>query len=170
MRTRFGRGARWVVLCEDLPEVTNRVELSSTLVDGSGIPAPKVTYRVSDDARRADRVEHRAGRRIAHRGRRPHHRRRGQRNNSHLLGTARMGDDRATSVVDRWGMTHDVPNLGIIDGSVFVTVGAVNPTSTICALASRVVDHSLARRAEVPAARALPALRAPPPAPDVDTR
>ena len=50
---RFGRGARWVVLCEDLPDPGNRVELSATLVDGDGIPAPKVTYRISDDARRA---------------------------------------------------------------------------------------------------------------------
>jgi hypothetical protein len=34
-------------------------------------------------------------------------------------------------------MSHDIPNLGVIDGSVFVTSGAVNPTSTICALALR---------------------------------
>jgi hypothetical protein len=69
--------------------------------------------------------------------------------NSHQLGTARMGDDPATSVVDRWGMTHDVANLGIVDGSVFVTAGAVNPTSTICALALRAVDHLIERRADV---------------------
>jgi hypothetical protein len=69
--------------------------------------------------------------------------------NAHLMGTARMGDDPSTSVVDRWGVTHDVPNLLIADGSVFVTAGAVNPTSTIAALALRACEHLLAGRQEV---------------------
>jgi choline dehydrogenase-like flavoprotein len=149
MRARFGRGARWVILCEDLPDVENRVELSTTLTDGSGIAAPKVTYRTSDDVHRAAawNVE-RATVSLTEAGAHtvewvP------MRNNSHLLGTARMGDDRATSVVDRWGVAHDVRNLVIIDGSVFVTVGAANPTSTICALALRAVDHLLAHRGDV---------------------
>jgi hypothetical protein len=46
-------------------------------------------------------------------------------------------------------MTHDVPNLGIIDGSVFVTAGAVNPTSTICALALRAARRLIERRTSV---------------------
>ena len=50
----------------------------------------------------------------------------------HLLGTARMGTDPATSVVDPWGKAHDVDNLYVVDGSVFVTAGGVNPTNTIC--------------------------------------
>ena len=150
MRSRFGRGARWVVLCEDLPDPGNRVELSATLVDGDGIPAPKVTYRISDDARRAtewsiERATHSLTEAGAHTVEAV-----AMRNNSHLLGTARMGDERDTSVVDRWGVAHDVRNLAIVDGSVFVTVGAANPTSTISALALRAVDHLLAHRADVP--------------------
>ena len=58
----------------------------------------------------------------------------------HLLGTARMGNDPATSVVNGWGRSHDVKNLFIVDGSVFVTSGGVNPTSTIQALALYVAD------------------------------
>jgi choline dehydrogenase-like flavoprotein len=58
----------------------------------------------------------------------------------HLMGTARMGDDPATSVVDRWGRAHDVPNLFIVDGSVFVTCASINPTTTIQALALRSAD------------------------------
>ena len=50
----------------------------------------------------------------------------------HLLGTARMGADRSTSVVDADCRAHDVENLFIVDGSVFATCGALNPTSTIC--------------------------------------
>ena len=59
----------------------------------------------------------------------------------HLLGTARMGTDPSTSVVDRFGRAHDVSNLFIVDGSVFVTAGAMNPTSMICALALRTAEH-----------------------------
>ena len=66
------------------------------------------------------------------------------------MGTARMGDDLATSVVDRWNFAHDVPNLGVIDGSVFVTAGGVNPTATIAALALRAAEQLLERRASIP--------------------
>jgi choline dehydrogenase-like flavoprotein len=53
----------------------------------------------------------------------------------HLLGTARMGSDPERSVVNAWGRSHDVKNLFIVDGSVWVTSGGVNPTSTIQAVA-----------------------------------
>ena len=59
----------------------------------------------------------------------------------HLMGTARMGTDPATSVVNEWGRAHDVKNLFIIDGSIFVTAGAVNPTNTIQALSLYIADR-----------------------------
>ncbi|HEY5643867.1 MAG TPA: GMC family oxidoreductase [Woeseiaceae bacterium] len=59
----------------------------------------------------------------------------------HLLGTARMGDDPANSVVDRYHRCHDVPNLFICDGSSFVTSGRGQPTMTIMALAFRAAEH-----------------------------
>ncbi len=59
----------------------------------------------------------------------------------HLLGTARMGDDPASSVVDRFHRSHDVPNLFICDGSSFVTSGRGQPTMTIMALAFRAAEH-----------------------------
>ena len=58
----------------------------------------------------------------------------------HLLGTARMGEDPRTSVVNRWGRSHDVKNLFIVDGSIFVTSGGVNPASTIQACALYIAD------------------------------
>ena len=64
----------------------------------------------------------------------------------HLLGTARMGDDPETSVVDRWCRSHDVENLYVIDGSVFVTSGGVNPTATIAALALRATERLIEQR------------------------
>ena len=59
----------------------------------------------------------------------------------HLLGTCRMGDDPATSVVDSKHRSHDVPNLFICDGSSMVTSGRGQPTMTIMALAFRAADH-----------------------------
>jgi len=60
---------------------------------------------------------------------------------SHYLGTCRMGTNPAASVVDPWCRTHDVPNLFVGDGSVFVTGAAVNPALTISALAARTADN-----------------------------
>ena len=60
---------------------------------------------------------------------------------AHLLGTARMGDDPASSVIDRFHRSHDVPNLFICDGSSFVTSGRGQPTMTIMALAFRAAEH-----------------------------
>jgi len=69
----------------------------------------------------------------------------------HLLGTCRMGDDPATSVVDRYNRSHDVPNLFMVDGSSMVTSGRGQPTMTIMALAFRAAEHMIAaaRRGEV---------------------
>jgi choline dehydrogenase-like flavoprotein len=58
----------------------------------------------------------------------------------HLLGTARMGSDPATSVTDGHGRCHDVANLLVADGSLFTTVGAVNPGSTIGALGLKIAE------------------------------
>jgi choline dehydrogenase-like flavoprotein len=140
---RFGHAVGIAVLSDDLPEEHNRVTLDSHLTDSHGIPAPKIQYTISENTtrmlahgvERAKEVLEAAGARKllwSH-----------QRRNAgwHLLGTARMGDDPATSVVDRWGRAHDVPNLFIIDGSIFVTGACVNPTPTIQALALRTADY-----------------------------
>jgi choline dehydrogenase-like flavoprotein len=73
-------------------------------------------------------------------------------NSSHYLGTCRMGKEAATSVVDPWCRTHDVPNLFVGDGSVFVTGAAVNPALTISALATRTADGMIEafRRGDLP--------------------
>ena len=67
----------------------------------------------------------------------------------HLLGTAKMGDDPSTSVVDRFCRSHDVPNLMVVDGSVFVTAAALNPTPTIQAVALYAADALLRDRRSV---------------------
>lgn len=70
---------------------------------------------------------------------------------NHLAGTARMGFDEQTSVVDADCRSWDIPNLWICDGSVFPTTGGVNPSLTIQAIALRTADRIkiLASRGEL---------------------
>jgi len=58
----------------------------------------------------------------------------------HLMGTTKMGVEAASSVVNQYGQAHDVKNLMVVDSSVFVTSGGVNPASTIQALALKLTD------------------------------
>jgi choline dehydrogenase-like flavoprotein len=60
---------------------------------------------------------------------------------SHQCGTARMGTDPATSVVDVLCRAHDHPNLFVVDASFLPTSAAVNPALTIAAQALRTADH-----------------------------
>jgi gluconate 2-dehydrogenase alpha chain len=60
---------------------------------------------------------------------------------THAYGGTRMGDSAATNVVDRWGFSHEAPNLGVLGASVMGTSGARNPTLTAQALAWRTAEH-----------------------------
>ena len=64
---------------------------------------------------------------------------------AHTIGTCRMGDDPQQSVVDRFGRSHDIPNLWICDNSVFPSSLAANPALTIMALSLRTADAFLGR-------------------------
>lgn len=70
---------------------------------------------------------------------------------AHLLGTCRMGNNPATSVVDKFHRSHEVSNLFICDGSSLVTSGRGQPTMTIQALAFRAAEHiaDFARKGEI---------------------
>ncbi|MFV2064220.1 MAG: GMC oxidoreductase [Chloroflexota bacterium] len=148
MRSHFGRGANWGLFGEDLPDEANTVVLSPTLTDSSGVPAPELHYKVSDNSRRLlDFHVEKASQSLLEAGAHSVEVDRLMRYSGwHLLGTARMGDDASSSVVDRWNKAHDAPNLYVVDGSTFVTSGGVNPTSTICALALRAADHMVDSR------------------------
>jgi gluconate 2-dehydrogenase alpha chain len=60
---------------------------------------------------------------------------------THAYGGTRMGDDPETNVVDRWGFSHEAPNLGVLGASVMGTSGARNPTLTAQALAWRTAQR-----------------------------
>jgi choline dehydrogenase-like flavoprotein len=59
----------------------------------------------------------------------------------HELGTARMGRDPKSSVLNAFQQAHDVKNLFVVDGSSHVSAGCQNPTWTIMALAWRSCDY-----------------------------
>lgn len=133
------------VVTEDLPEEVNCVTLDPELKDSDGIPAPKITYRLGENTKKmlkhgeeqAKEVLLAAGaKEVLTKGDNDVWWRAGW----HQMGTCRMGNNPETSVVNGWGRSHDVRNLFIVDGSIFVTAGAVNPTSTIQALALYIGD------------------------------
>lgn len=64
---------------------------------------------------------------------------------AHLVGAARMGSDPQTSVVDKFGRTHDIANLFVCDGSIMPTQGSANPGLTIQALAARTADYLISQ-------------------------
>ena len=59
----------------------------------------------------------------------------------HEVGTARMGNNPKTSVLNKWCQSHDIKNLFVVDGSSFVTCGWQNPTMTILALSMRASEY-----------------------------
>jgi choline dehydrogenase-like flavoprotein len=129
---------------ECLPYAENRVQLSDE-VDEYGVPRPRVTFNYGDNERAMREEVHRLGREILEGG--------GavevliSEGNDHTMGGCRMGDDPATSVVDRNLKAHDHSNLYVCDASVFVTPGGAQPSQTIMALATRLADHLASGRA-----------------------
>jgi choline dehydrogenase-like flavoprotein len=133
---------------------SNNVTLDPEAKDAWGLPAMRVTHREhADDFANARFLQDRgieileaAGALRATRAPVTP-----QTISAHMLGTCRMGNDPATSVVDKYHRTHDVPNLFICDGSSLVTSGRGQPTMTIQALAFRAGEHiaQFARRGEI---------------------
>jgi choline dehydrogenase-like flavoprotein len=141
----FGRGFGVFAIGDDLPDPNNRITLSATERDADGVPVAELHYRPGENDRKmmrfmldrlveiakaADAFEYRLQDYTDKDGiyRTPAW---------HLLGTARMGKTADMSVVNAHHQCWDVPNLFIIDGSVFTTGGVVNPTPTVTALALR---------------------------------
>lgn len=139
----FGHSATLAVTCEDLPDERNFVSIDPSVTDQFGVPAARMHYTVEENANRMlDHGMARAQRLLEESGAKETIITRilpGA--GFHLMGTARMGEDARTSVVDASCRAHDVSNLLVIDGSVFASAAAVNPTSTMQAVALRAADQ-----------------------------
>ncbi|HMI66055.1 MAG TPA: GMC oxidoreductase, partial [Cyclobacteriaceae bacterium] len=64
-------------------------------------------------------------------------------NANHEMGTARMGKDPKTSVLNAYNQMHDVPNVFITDGSCMTSSSCVNPSLTYMALTARACDYAV---------------------------
>jgi choline dehydrogenase-like flavoprotein len=147
--TRYNHQVGLKIVGEMLPNLENTVTLADE-VDQYGLRIPRITYKWSDNDRgliqhsldqMQTSLEAVGAREIF----------RQEDDTNHLAGTARMGFDRETSVVDINCRSWDIPNLFVCDGSIFPTTGGVNPSLTITALGMRFADRigGLARRGEL---------------------
>jgi choline dehydrogenase-like flavoprotein len=131
---------------EDLPQANNRVDLDPSVKDWHGLPVPRVTYTPHAHEKAAaayfsPRLEAMClaspgavGAVVAPTpllGDNPD-------NTAHHAGTARMGNDPATSVCDKYGRLHECQNVHVVDGSLFPTFPGFNPTLTILANSLRI--------------------------------
>lgn len=135
------RHIRLASLVEQHPLPENRVTLDPDEKDMYGVPLPRITYRLDDYSKAGLAAAARAHEEIFARldASEMHHSREAQ-GAGHIIGTARMGDDPATSVVDRDLRSHDHKNLFILGSAVFPTSATANPTLTIAALSLRAVE------------------------------
>lgn len=142
---KYNHQAGLKIVGESLPQEMNRVTLADEK-DAYGLPIARVTHSPCENDKRL--VKHALdfmGTALEAAGAKDVWRQ--EDDTCHLNGTARMGDDPRTSVVNADCRSWDIPNLWICDGSVFPTVGGVNPSLTIQAIACRTADRIAALRA-----------------------
>ena len=136
LNERAARQFRFAGLVEQMPLAENRVTPAWDQVDAIGIPRPQLDYRLGEfvergmaEARRLhDRIFDAVGVTFRMHGESFF-------GAGHLIGTYRMGDDPASSVVNTEQRSHDHANLFLLGAGVFPTSGTANPTLTLAALA-----------------------------------
>jgi choline dehydrogenase-like flavoprotein len=132
---------------ECLPNHNNYVELDKAKVDAWGIPTLKIHCGWSENelALRKDMAISAAEMLAAVGGREiePFERNDPPGFAIHEMGTARMGRDPKTSVLNSFNQAHDVKNLFITDGGAMVSSSCVNPSLTYMALTARACDYAV---------------------------
>jgi choline dehydrogenase-like flavoprotein len=147
MRRAVRHGANMIGMCEEEPNVDNRVELADG-VNGWGVRGARLVHGFSDDAKWLWAAMRDEGVAIFKAGgatdvwHTPM-------NSAHLAGGTIMGRDAATSVTDGHGRMHDIDNLYIAGPGLFPTEGGTNPTFTVHALADRAAEQIIRDRTEL---------------------
>lgn len=137
---------------EVLARYENYVDLDPVVKDKWGVPALRFHYKFGDNEHRmaadmketAQEMFEAAGLKIVYTSDRILT----EGWSIHELGTARMGNDPKTSVLNQFQQSHDVKNLFVVDGSGFVSASCQNPTWTIMALCWRSCDYLADRLAK----------------------
>lgn len=149
----YNHWAAFGLLSEILPWEDNRVELARE-TDRHGLAVAKITFNLKDNDKKLIEFGKNKTMEVMWAAgaeevvQEPRY--------AHLIGGARMGDDPRTSVCDRFGRTHDIPNLFCCDGSIFPTQGAANPGLTIQAMAARTANYLITQRDAVLAGKPAP--------------
>ncbi|MBM3810032.1 MAG: GMC family oxidoreductase [Acidimicrobiia bacterium] len=130
---------------ECLPRKENHVEIDTARVDAWGVPVLKIQCEWGDNEKKlfedgreqaAEMLEAAGARNV---------RKTGQYSVPgfciHEVGTARMGNDAKTSVVNKWCQSYDVENIFVTDGACWVSIGCQNPTLTMMAITVRACDY-----------------------------
>jgi gluconate 2-dehydrogenase alpha chain len=129
---------------EQLTYEQNHLDLDPTAVDELGMPRIRCTYDFGENERRAlAYLQRRSSEWLEEAGAeetwplpaKP------AAVSTHSFGGTRMGNDPSSSVVDRWCMSHEVPNLAILGTSCFPTTGGMPPAETVQALAWRTAER-----------------------------
>ncbi|HUS07222.1 MAG TPA: GMC family oxidoreductase [Bryobacteraceae bacterium] len=130
---------------ECLARKENRVEIDQDKVDAYGIPILKVSADWSDNEKKmfedgrlqaAEMLEAAGAKDVKVTGSYsvPGH-------CIHEIGTARMGNNPKTSVLNKYNQAHEVPNIFVTDGAAWVSSGCQNPTLTMMAITIRACDY-----------------------------
>lgn len=146
-RKYFLRSIFLYATCHTYPRYENRVDVDPSVVDGRGVPVSRITYHqhpwnADEEQFMADRSEELLKEAGAHTVVKPPIVRETELGiTTHQQGSCRMGNDPRSSVVDRTGRVHNVPNVYAADGSLLPNPGGYNPSLTIQALAYWVSHH-----------------------------
>jgi len=139
----YNHWAAFGALGEILPWADNRVTLAAEEKDRFGLPVAHVSFNLHDnDKKLIKAAKEKTMQVMAAAGATEVVQ---EARFAHLVGGARMGSDPQTSVVDKFGRSHDVPNLFVCDGSIMPTQGSANPGLTIQSLAARTADYLVAQ-------------------------
>jgi choline dehydrogenase-like flavoprotein len=153
LKQRLRGPGRWemalIGFAEMLPRAANRVTLAEQRKDKWGIPLVHIDCTHGENERRlAERANRDAAAMLAAAGFeniQPNGPVSAPGQCVHEMGTARMGRDPATSVLNRYNQAHDVPNLFVTDGSCMTSCGTTNPSLTYMALSARAANHAADR-------------------------
>jgi choline dehydrogenase-like flavoprotein len=146
-RKYFLRSIWLYMTCHTYPRDENRVDLDPVVRDGRGVAVSRITYHqhpknFDEEVFMADRSEQLLREAGARTVVKPHPVRESKFGiSTHQQGSCRMGNDPKSSVTDRTGRVHSVPNVYIADGSLLPNPAGANPSLTIQALAYWVSGH-----------------------------
>jgi choline dehydrogenase-like flavoprotein len=145
LESYHGSGFSTSIMAEVLARYENHVRIDKTVVDAWGIPVLHFDTKYSNNELELSRdavdvsvaMAEAAGFEVLSKNYEPNP----PGYSIHELGTCRMGDDKKSSVLNKWCQSHDIKNLFVVDGSSFVSGGWQNPTMTILSLAMRSSEY-----------------------------